>query len=166
MESLTETASEVRIEKINLASIIPNLQNKNIELNMARLDENHALASGNKIYKLNPVIEHAKENNIKQIISFGGAFSNHIHALAHLAKQHEIESIAIIRGEEWYAQNPTLSDVQEAGMKLEFVSRAEYKKRNDEPYLIALQSRYPKALIIPEGGSSPLPVEQGQRQQD
>ena len=134
------------------------LKNSSIKLKMARLDQNNALASGNKIYKLKPIIKYAKAHNFKQILSFGGAYSNHIHALALLAKQYQIESIALIRGEAEYAQNPTLSDAQNAGMQLQFVNRAEYKQRNDEAYLKQLQQRFPDALIVPEGGSSQLAI--------
>ena len=134
------------------------LQADGLKLTMARVDEIHKLASGNKIYKLRPIIEYAKTNNFKQIVSFGGAYSNHIHALALMTKLHDIESVAVIRGEAKYAENPTLSDAQNAGMKLEFVSRHEYKKRDEKEYLKNLQSRYPQALIIPEGGNCELAI--------
>ena len=125
---------------------------------MARADSLHALASGNKIYKLKPVFEYAKEKKISKILSFGGAYSNHIHALALLAQQNNIQAHAIIRGEEKYANNPTLTDVKNAGMTLEFVSREEYRLRTDATYLETVQRRYPDALIVPEGGSSQLAI--------
>ena len=125
-----------------------------ISLSMARADLIHPLASGNKIYKLMPNIEFAKTNGYSELLSFGGAFSNHIHALALMAKKHHLKSIGIIRGEEAYRTNPTLQDAEKAGMHLEFISRQDYKRRNDESYLQELQQQYPKALIIPEGGSS------------
>lgn len=155
MSRTNKMTNQITIQEIQLGSIKP----FGINLRMARADQLHTLASGNKIYKLRPVIEFAKSNNIKKILSFGGAYSNHIHALALLAQQNNIQSIAIIRGEAKYAENPTLTDVQNAGMSLEFVSREEYKLRNDEAYLVQLQSRYPDALIIPEGGSSQLAIQ-------
>ena len=130
-----------------------------LNVRMARADKIHDLASGNKIYKLSPIIEYAKANKYKQILSFGGAYSNHIHALAYMAQKYGIQSIAIIRGESPYAKNPTLSDALKAGMQLEFVSREEYQQRNDSEYLQQLQNRYPDALIIPEGGSSQLAIQ-------
>ena len=129
-----------------------------VNLLMARADQIHPLASGNKFYKLKPHIEYAKANGINQLISFGGAYSNHIHALAMMANEYEFESVGIIRGEQEYANNPTLTAVRKAGMKLEFITRKEYKVRNDEKYLANLQKRYPHALIIPEGGSSQLAI--------
>jgi len=150
-----QVSSSIPIQEIN----IDRIQTHGIQLNMARADQIHDLASGNKIYKLRPIIEYAKANNFKQILSFGGAYSNHIHALALMAQQHNIESIAIIRGEAKYAGNPTLNDAQNAGMTLEFVNRKEYKQRNNQNYLAQLQSRFPQALIIPEGGSSQLAIQ-------
>lgn len=144
----------IPIQTLDLAC----LKKDGLTLSMARVDQIHKLASGNKIYKIRPIIEYAKANNFKQIISFGGAYSNHIHALALMAKQHDIEAIAIIRGEAIYAENPTLTDARNAGMKLEFVNRQEYKKRDYQDYLRVLQSRYPQALIIGEGGNSELAI--------
>jgi 1-aminocyclopropane-1-carboxylate deaminase len=135
------------------------INNTNILLKMARLDKIHDLASGNKIYKLLPIIKYVKANNFRQILTFGGAFSNHVHALALMANSQGIESIAVIRGEPHYAKNPTLSDAQNVGMRLVFVNRQEYKLRNDQDYLTQLQSRFPDALIIPEGGSSQLAIQ-------
>jgi 1-aminocyclopropane-1-carboxylate deaminase len=132
--------------------------NAGIKLYMARADTLHPLASGNKIYKLRPNLDYAKANNISRILSFGGAYSNHLHALALMAKVYGFESTAIIRGESDYANNPTLRGVQAAGMQLEFVNRLEYRKRNEEAYLVELQKRYPNTLIIPEGGSSQLAI--------
>ena len=130
------------------------LNGSGVSLSMARADLIHPLASGNKIYKLMPNIEFAKVNGYRELVSFGGAYSNHIHALALMANKYDLKSIGIIRGEEAYSVNPTLQDAQKAGMKLEFVSRQDYRQRNDKVYLQALQQRYPDALIIPEGGSS------------
>jgi len=132
--------------------------NAGITLSIARADLVHPLASGNKIYKLMPNIEYAKANGYTELLSFGGAFSNHIHALALMANQHGLKCIGIIRGESDYATNPTLQDAQNAGMKLVFVTRKDYKRRNDADYLSELQAQFPKALIIPEGGSSQLAI--------
>ncbi len=129
-----------------------------VNLYMARADKIHPLASGNKFYKLKPQIEYAKANNIKQFVSFGGAFSNHIYALALTANDNGLQSIGIIRGESEYANNPTLTAARKAGMKLEFVNRKTYQRRNDENYLAELQKCYPEALIIPEGGSNQLAI--------
>ena len=119
----------------------PISEKANITLLMARADLIHPLASGNKIYKLLPNIAFAQANGYKEILSFGGAFSNHIHALALMTEKHGLKSVGIIRGEEAYRDNPTLQDAQNAGMHLEFVSRQDYKLRDDEDYLQIVQKR-------------------------
>lgn len=115
-------------------------------------------ASGNKFYKLTPNFEYAKQHGFRSLLSFGGAYSNHIHALALYANAHGFKSIGIIRGEPAYANNPTLRDAKNAGMELVFISREQYRLRNDVAYLDDLQQRYPHAFIIPEGGSNVLAV--------
>ncbi len=145
---------KLTIQHINL----PLADKAGVSLSMARADLIHPLASGNKIYKLAPNIELAKANGYEELLSFGGAFSNHIHALALVANQQGLKSIGVIRGESDYAANPTLQNAQNAEMKLVFVTRKDYKRRNDADYLAELQAQFPKALTIPEGGSSQLAV--------
>lgn len=140
----------LQVQSINF----PVAETAGVTLYMARADQLHPLASGNKIYKLSLILDNARKNKIKKLLSFGGAYSNHLHALALMANEFNMQSIGIIRGEKEYANNPTLQDVQHAGMQLEFVSRDIYKRRGDTDYLEELQERFPDALIIPEGGSS------------
>lgn len=120
---------------------------------LKREDLNHPLGLGNKKYKLRPNLTHAQQAGFEQVLSFGGAFSNHIHALAHLAPDFGLQSIGIIRGEAVAANNPTLTDAVNAGMQLQFVDRSLYKTRDDLNYW---QQRFPLAYIIPEGGSNAL----------
>ena len=142
------------LERLNTSII----QQTNLEISMARADQIHPLASGNKYYKLKPSLEYAKANNIRCLLSFGGAFSNHIHALALTGAKAGFETIGIIRGEAQYADNTTLSAARNAGMKLVFVTREEYRQRADHAYLENLQKDYPDCLIIPEGGSNDLAI--------
>ena len=151
--NLTET--QLVLETLTL----PLAARKGLRISIARADRVHPLASGNKFYKLLPNIEYAKRHHYSQVLSFGGAFSNHIHALALYSQAVGLRSIAIIRGEKEYASNPTLSAATAAGMTLVFVDRATYKRRNEVGYLGQLQQQYPEALIIPEGGSNPLAVQ-------
>jgi len=144
----------IQIQKVSFKCAI----NHDISISMVRADLMHPLASGNKIFKLLPNLQFAKDNGYSEIISFGGAFSNHIHALALMSQKYGLNSVGIIRGEEEYAANPTLQDAQNAGMKLVFVSRKDYKRRNESEYLSELQQQYPNALILPEGGSSQLAI--------
>jgi 1-aminocyclopropane-1-carboxylate deaminase/D-cysteine desulfhydrase-like pyridoxal-dependent ACC family enzyme len=145
----------VALEKVAL----PLAKKNNLSVFIARADAVYPLASGNKLYKLLPTIDYAKRNNYQQILSFGGAFSNHIHALALYTQAVGLKSIAIIRGEKEYAKNPTLSVARAAGMTLIFVDRATYRRRYDKDYLQQLQQQYPKALLLAEGGSNALALQ-------
>lgn len=114
----------------------------------------HPIISGNKWRKLKYNLIEAKKLNKTNIISFGGAYSNHIHALAFACKQHGLQSIGIIRGEPEYADNFTLRWAQYWGMKLIFVDRKTYQKRHQQNYLEQLQQQFPDSFIVPEGGSN------------
>lgn len=124
-----------------------------IKVYMARLDCIVPFASGNKIYKLVGNLDNALQHGRKSLLSFGGAYSNHIHALALTAEKYGFESIGIIRGEE-LVENPTLNDARAAGMHIIAVDRKTYRRRYDGDYLAELQLRFPDALIIPEGGAN------------
>ncbi len=142
------------INTINLSDVA----SQHVTLRMARLDQQHTLASGNKFYKLVLQFEYARQKGIKRLVSFGGAFSNHIHALALYGANQGFETIGIIRGEPEYVTNPTLEDAQRAGMRLLFVNREEYRQRFDDDYITEIQRRFPDSLIIPEGGATQLAV--------
>ena len=132
------------------------LKKRNIRLSIKRDDLLHPLISGNKWRKLKFNLRYAKTDNYLGVISFGGSFSNHIHALAYACQQQGLKSIGIIRGEREYANNFTLSMAQKWGMELNFVDRKTYRLREDTNYLADLQKSYPKYLIVPEGGSNTL----------
>jgi len=129
-----------------------------ITVMIKRDDLIHPIISGNKWRKLKYNIEHAKKHRKKGIISFGGAYSNHIHALAFACFQENIPCIGIIRGEHHYANNFTLSWARHWQMKLSFVDRKTYRLRADNNYLNELQALYPEHLIVPEGGSNALAI--------
>ncbi|NQY62216.1 MAG: pyridoxal-phosphate dependent enzyme [Alteromonadaceae bacterium] len=130
-----------------------------LHVQIKRDDLIHPTISGNKWRKLKYNLMHAKKNNYQGILSFGGSYSNHIHALAFACQQQGLDSIGIIRGEKEYAANFTLSQAQHWGMKLNFVDRKTYRLRNDELYLAQLNSEYPDHYIVPEGGSNALALQ-------
>ena len=130
-----------------------------IKLSLFNTATLHPLASGNKLFKLAPNLQYALENGFSQVLSFGGAFSNHIHALALYGQSSGLQTIGIIRGEPDYANNPTLKAAQACGMILEFVDRKTYRLRNDPTYLKQLSEKYPHAYVVPEGGSNQLAVQ-------
>jgi len=128
--------------------------NAGIKLWIKRDDLIHPTASGNKWYKLTENIKAAKNAQCNQIISFGGGYSNHLHALALTGRVEDIKTVGIVRGD--YRQNltPTLLDCQAAGMELVFVDKAEWKKRVDPEYLTELSRCYESSWLIPEGGQN------------
>lgn len=127
-----------------------------LQVFIKREDLLHPQVSGNKFRKLKFNLQAAVERGYAGVLSFGGARSNHIHALAFAAQQCGLSSIGIIRGEAKYAANPTLSDARHWGMQLEFVDRETYRRRSDANWLAQLQQRYPGMYMIPEGGSNAL----------
>ncbi len=124
-------------------------------LDMLRLDVVHPVVSGNKWYKLKHNLQHAIEERYKTVLTFGGAYSNHLVAAAAAAKQYGLRSIGIVRGT--YAQDsitPTLLECVEYGMELQFVSREEYAMKEEGDYLLQLSQRFDTPYIIPEGGAN------------
>jgi len=130
----------ISIDKLSL----PLLNKKKVEADVLRLDKIHPLISGNKWFKLRYYLEEAKKQKKKTIVTFGGAWSNHILATAAASHLNGFNCIGIIRGEEPATLSPTLIKAKELGMQLIFISREDYKTRNvpekvcnEECYLIA-----------------------------
>jgi 1-aminocyclopropane-1-carboxylate deaminase len=123
---------------------------------MLRLDQVHPQVSGNKWYKLKYALQDLIARGEGRVLTFGGAYSNHVHALAFAGQALGIETIGVIRGEPAYAANPTLSDARAWGMQLEFVDRATYRNRQDPAFEQQLRSRLGNFGLIAEGGFGPL----------
>lgn len=132
-----------------------------VHLDIKRLDLVNPQISGNKFFKLKYNLLAAKQQNLSSILTFGGAYSNHIAATAYAAHLFSLKSIGVIRGEELASKplNPTLSKAQSLGMHLHFVSRNEYRLRDDANYLQQLHNQFTETFIIPEGGSNELAVQ-------
>lgn len=137
--------------------MLPVFAEKQLKVFMIRTDLAHSQISGNKWYKLKYNLRAARHQGATRIISFGGAYSNHIHALAYSAKAFGIDSIGVIRGEK--VDNPTLADARKWGMQLHFVDRASYRQRHSVSWLAALQREIGPGFIIPEGGSNTWAVQ-------
>ena len=127
-----------------------------VELWCKRDDLIHPAISGNKWRKLKYHLLHAKEHGKRHLLSFGGAYSNHIHALAAAGCQSGLRTTGIIRGEYDAVSNSTLRDARRWGMDLVFVDRQSYRRRQDPDWLAQFDA--PDTLIVPEGGSSPLAI--------
>ncbi|MEJ1236884.1 pyridoxal-phosphate dependent enzyme [Chryseolinea sp. T2] len=129
-----------------------------VSLQVKREDLNHPYVSGNKWWKLKLNIARALEEGHDSVLTFGGAHSNHIYATAAAARSMSLKCIGVIRGEEPAILSSTLSFARKAGMKLEFVSRADYKEKNSDAFFVRLREAYGKFYLIPEGGSNELGV--------
>ncbi len=136
------------------------LSKKNIELYLLREDLNHPEISGNKWRKLKYNLKEAKKEGHTQLLTFGGAFSNHIAATAAAGREFGFETIGIIRGEETLPLNATLALARENGMTFKYVSREQYREENkyDKTFIKSLEQEYGKFYIIQEGGSNALAV--------
>jgi 1-aminocyclopropane-1-carboxylate deaminase len=132
-----------------------------IELFIKREDLLHPVISGNKFRKLKYNLAEAKRLGYKKLLTFGGAFSNHIIAVAGAGKEFDFETIGIIRGDElednWH-DNPTLVFANSCGMQFEFVSREVYRTKEDVSFLDALKTKFGDFYSIPEGGTNELAV--------
>lgn len=123
-----------------------------VELYIKREDLIDANLSGNKLYKLYGHLQAAQKMGCNTLISFGGYYSNHLHALAFLGKKCGYQTVGFVRGHQPTSLTPTLQECQMAGMELQFLSRQEYQKKSDPLWQRDILSSYPGAYLIPEGG--------------
>lgn len=138
-------------------------ERRGVEVSIWRLDALDAAASGNKLFKLDENLQAARRQEHSCILSFGGAFSNHIHALALAGRAAGFETVGVIRGEPSARINPTLRDAAAAGMQLHFVDRATYreltqKALDNKDLLEGLLQRFGPCYVVPEGGANRLGV--------
>jgi len=132
-----------------------------ITLHVKREDLIHPFISGNKFRKLKYNLLQAKAEGKTKLLTFGGAFSNHIAAVAYAGKENNIETIGIIRGEELefkISENPTLNFAQNCGMKFEFVTREAYRTKTTLSFIEELKENHGDFYLVPEGGTNSLAV--------
>ena len=132
-----------------------------IELYIKREDLLHPIISGNKFRKLKYNLEEAKRLGFKKILTFGGAFSNHIVAVAGAGKEFGFETIGVIRGEELIdkiQENTSLAFAQQNGMQFHFVNRTTYRDKSDKKFIESLHDLYDDFYLIPEGGTNKLAI--------
>ena len=137
------------------------LDNSTITLAIKREDLLHPHISGNKYRKLKYNLIQAKEENKDTLLTFGGAFSNHIAALAYAGKLHNFKTIGVIRGDELESkinENPTLKFAQECGMKFKFETREKYRFKEDSDYIMSLRNKFGDFYLVPEGGTNELAI--------
>ena len=137
------------------------LQDKQVSLSIKREDLLHPFISGNKYRKLKYNLLEAKKMGHLTILTFGGAYSNHIAATAFAANEKGFKSIGVIRGDElkdtWH-QNPTLQRAHEQGMVFKFVNRETYRKKEEPLSLLALSNEFGDFYLLPEGGTNKLAI--------
>lgn len=134
---------------------------KNIKLTVKREDLLHPHISGNKFRKLKYNILQAKQDNAECLLTFGGAFSNHIAATAAAGKEYGFKTIGIIRGEELVnkiGDNPTLAFAEECGMMLKFVTRTDYRCKAEPEFIAGLKKEFGNFYLVPEGGTNRLAI--------
>jgi len=122
-------------------------------VSLLRLDRTGGLAPGNKSYKLKENIARARRLGIRRLVSFGGAWSNHLHALAAIGSENGFETVGLVRGESTADESAMLRDARSWGMRVHFVSRGEYRRRNDGDYQARVRAQFAPCLLIPEGGA-------------
>jgi 1-aminocyclopropane-1-carboxylate deaminase len=129
---------------------------RGIEVDLLRLDKVHPVVSGNKLFKLHYFLQEALQSTHKHIITFGGAYSNHLAATAFACREKGLKCTGIVRGEPPVKQSHTLQHCREMGMQLHFISREEYDRKEQPAFLQSIESRYGIHLLVPEGGYHPL----------
>ena len=140
---LLSPLTDTPVAGVNMASVA-----------LLRLDRTGGLAPGNKHFKLRGSIATARRQGLGRLVSFGGAWSNHLHALAAVGKEQGFATVGIVRGDEDAAESAMLRDARKWGMQLLKVSRAEYRRRHQPAYLDQLRARFAPCLVLPEGGAN------------
>ena len=135
------------------------LLQKKIRVFILREDLIHPHISGNKWRKLYYNIQAAKSKGVKKIITFGGAYSNHIAATAAAGQEFGFKTLGFIRGEEQLPLNSTLSYAKGCGMELRYLSRSDYRLKEKSEFLQSLLDNEKDYYLIPEGGTNELAVQ-------
>ncbi len=155
------THKNIRTQQVFLSAI----KDKNIQLFIKREDEIHPFVSGNKFRKLKYNIAEAKKQQKTTLLTFGGAFSNHIAATAVAGKETGFKTIGIIRGDELVKDikktlrtNATLREAYQNGMRFKFVSRKEYRNKTSASFINQLYKEFENFYLVPEGGTNKLAV--------
>ena len=148
----TELATLDKIE-------LPILRQHGLEASVLRLDKIHPVISGNKWFKLKPHLDLIIRNGSAGLVSFGGAFSNHLVAASFAAGSINLPSVGIVRGERSKTLSHSLQMAQANGMQLRFISREQYRTKDTKTFLEAVKIDYPGYHLVAEGGSGTAGIE-------
>ncbi|WP_407303966.1 1-aminocyclopropane-1-carboxylate deaminase/D-cysteine desulfhydrase [Acinetobacter sp.] len=148
-----QIAQSVAYQKLDLDAAV--------SVTVKRLDQIHPQISGNKFFKLKYNFLETQKQGLNKVLTFGGAYSNHIVATAYAAHLFGFKSVGIIRGEELASKalNPTLATAQQFGMQLHFISREQYRQKDHPEYLAKLTQQFAEHFFIPEGGTNPFAIQ-------
>ncbi|MFI0430507.1 1-aminocyclopropane-1-carboxylate deaminase/D-cysteine desulfhydrase [Mariniflexile sp. HMF6888] len=144
---------------VNQQINVPN--NSGVTLYVKREDAIHPFVSGNKYRKLKYNLLEAEKLGYKTLLTFGGAFSNHIAAVASAGQLMGFKTIGVIRGDELKEavnDNTTLHFAQQSGMQFEFVSRESYREKTSDLFIKKLKTKFGDFYLIPEGGTNTLAI--------
>jgi 1-aminocyclopropane-1-carboxylate deaminase/D-cysteine desulfhydrase-like pyridoxal-dependent ACC family enzyme len=133
-------------------------EQKRLQILVKREDQNHPFVSGNKWWKLKYNLEEAIRLKHHTLLTFGGAYSNHIYGAAAAGRELGLKTIGVIRGEETLPLNHTLSFAKNGGMYLHYVSREAYRKKSEPEFIKSLADRFGDFYLIPEGGTNLLAI--------
>ena len=154
-----------QISTKNQGVVLPELSGIDCQITIKREDQIHPLVSGNKFRKLKYNIQEAVKQKHTKLLTFGGAFSNHILATAAAGNLKHLQTVGVIRGDELgkdvaktLANNSTLRKASEYGMKFEFISREYYQDKTKPQFIETLQEKHGDFYSIPEGGTNELAV--------
>jgi 1-aminocyclopropane-1-carboxylate deaminase len=149
-QSLSGYAQRVGFQRL----VWPALDHKNLSVYLRRDDLASDHYPGNKFYKLFYNLQDVLATNHRTVLSFGGAYSNHIHALATMGQEYALSTIGVIRGHRPKVLSPTLRDAEACGMRLLFLDRQYYQEKDLTPLLPIIQKDYGDFYCLPEGGEN------------
>lgn len=148
---------DINVSIVTQTLAVPIAIENKIQLDMLRLDTLHPHVSGNKWFKLKEQIKAFNKNDYKAILTFGGAYSNHLSAAAAACNYYNIPCLGIVRGAELsHNSNATLQFCIDQGMQLHFISREKYKEKDSASFHTDLKQKFGNVFIIPEGGNNIL----------
>lgn len=148
LQKLYPSPSHIHVDRLRL----PAMADASLDLQIVRFDRLHPLISGNKWYKLQGCLNNHTE--IHRIITFGGAWSNHLHATAAFCRIQSLQAIAYVRGEPAIIPSATINDCIQMGMEIRYLNRKEYRQWQEEQHFPIPEAEDRNTLIIPEGGAT------------
>ena len=152
---VARVANMLKISSPVIQSVVdPLIADSGVRVSLLRLDRIHPTVNGNKWFKLKCNLECARLSGHDTLLSFGGAYSNHLRALSAAAAKTGFKSVGIVRGEIVEPLNPVLAFASEQGMTLSGISRTEYRRKSEPEFIEKLEAQFGRFYLIPEGGSN------------